>query len=448
VRQRRGVFLIAAPAPRRFRKFDARARASFAVSTSRRAARCRLFVNMRSPSGSLALRRATLRYVRRVCCRALGRELRLSSNTESRRQALWHVLAAGTSALGLVACTGVRKPRAGSAPYPLSKAGPAPGASAQAQALAASLGRGINFGNMLEAPREGDWGLRVEDAFIDLVAQPGFADSVRLPVRWSNHASADAEAIIDARFFDRVDGIVERLLARRLTVVLNMHHYRQLEGKPLDRHETAVAPGVVEQRFYAMWRQIAARYARHDPRLLFEPYNEPNGAMNATWNDQLSRVVRVIRESNPQRVLVVGPGHWNNADALAQLVLPPDPHLILTIHQYEPFDFTHQGAEWVAPPQPTGVDCCDAGQQQTIIAKLDLAEREARRLGYPVYVGEFGALSKAPQAARIRFLRFMREQMAQRRMSWSYWELASGFGLYDPVAKALRADMFDALFGR
>jgi endoglucanase len=371
-------------------------------------------------------------------------------NAESPCAALWRVLAAGAIALTVVACAGGPKlPTSLSrlSQYPLSKSGPAPGASAEAKALAASLGRGVNFGNMLEAPREGDWGLRFEDAFIDVVSQPGFANSVRLPVRWSNHAGTGADATIDPRFFDRVDGVVKGLLARGLTVVLDMHHYRQLEGRPLDRNEVAVAPDVVEQRFYAMWRQIAAHYASYTPRLLFEPYNEPNGAMNATWNDQLSRVVRVIRKSNPRRVLIVGPTHWNNADSLAQLVLPPDANLILTVHQYEPFEFTHQGAEWVEPRRPTGVDCCDANQERTITAKLDVAQREARRMGYPVYVGEFGAFSKAPQAARVRFLRFMREQMAERQMTWSYWELAAGFGVYDPMAKALRADMFDALFG-
>ena len=331
--------------------------------------------------------------------------------------------------------------------YPPSIAGAAPGASAEARASAAALGRGINFGNMLEAPREGDWGLHLDPSFIELVSQPGFADSVRLPVRWSNHAGADAAAIIDADFFERVDGVVHALLARGLTVVLNMHHYRQLEGRPVDHGEMAVEPAVVEDRFYAMWQQIAARYETLGPRLLFEPYNEPNGSMNARWNDQLSRVVRVIRQSNPTRVLVVGPSHWNNADALPLLVLPPDPHLILTVHQYEPFTFTHQGAGWLTKKLPTGVDCCDESQQRLIIAKLDLAQREAARLRYPVYVGEFGAYSKAPQEARIRFLSFMRKSMAERQMSWAYWELASGFGLYDPVTQTLRADMFDALFG-
>lgn len=34
------------------------------------------------------------------------------------------------------------------------------------------LGRGINLGNMLEAPNEGDWGLTVEEEYFQLIKQP------------------------------------------------------------------------------------------------------------------------------------------------------------------------------------------------------------------------------------------------------------------------------------
>ena len=50
-----------------------------------------------------------------------------------------------------------------------------------------NLNRGINFGNMLEAPNEGDWGLRVQEKYFDLVKEAGF-DFVRLQVRWNSHA--------------------------------------------------------------------------------------------------------------------------------------------------------------------------------------------------------------------------------------------------------------------
>ena len=49
------------------------------------------------------------------------------------------------------------------------------------------LGRGVNLGNALEAPREGEWGIVLEEAFFRLIAEAGF-DTVRVPIRWSAHA--------------------------------------------------------------------------------------------------------------------------------------------------------------------------------------------------------------------------------------------------------------------
>ena len=323
-------------------------------------------------------------------------------------------------------------------------AGPSP----EARATAKALGRGINFGNMLDAPREGDWGLSVEQAFVDLVGQPGFVQHVRLPVRWSNHASADARAVIDPAFFERVDSVVQRLLDRGVVVIIDMHHYRQLDGDALDPAEFAVDPGVLEARFLAMWRQISQRYATHGPRLLFEVYNEPHGRLDEMWNALLARAVAAIRESNPTRVLVVGPTQWNSANALPKLVLPNDPHLILTVHHYEPFGFTHQGTEWTQPPRPTGVDCCSVADQTLMLGLLDLAQSEAARLGgYPIYVGEFGAYEQASAEARMRYIRVMRQALEQRGLPWAWWELAGGFGVYDRGLHRFDADIRNALYG-
>jgi endoglucanase len=325
---------------------------------------------------------------------------------------------------------------------------PADRASPKAHAAARALAGGINFGNMLDAPSEGAWGLRVEDEFIALAGTaPGQFPAVRLPVRWSAHASADAAAVIDSAFMRRVDDVVRRLLARGVTVVLNQHHYRQLDGDALDPGETAVAPEVVQARFLSMWRQIAAHFADANPRLLFELYNEPHGSLEPHWNRLAAQALAVVRERHPERVVIIGPVHWNNASALARLDLPRDPHLLLTVHNYEPFEFTHQGAEWVQPPRPSGIDCCSPEQLRHMVAPLDLAVQEAQRLGYPVFVGEFGAYSRAPEAARLRYLQAMGRALRERKLPAIYWELAAGFGLYDPASHRMRSQLRAALDG-
>ena len=336
------------------------------------------------------------------------------------------------------------------ADFPPLAPAPLPGASPAARQFAASLKRGVNFGNMLDAPTEGAWALRVDDRIIDLVGTRagGHIASVRLPVRWSNHASPDAQATIDPVFMARVDDVVRRLLARGVPVVLDMHHYRQLDGDPLDAGEAAVPDAVVERRFLAMWRQIAEHFRAAPPSLAFELYNEPHGRLTPHWNDLMSRAVRLVRQSNPTRVVVVGPTQWNSARGLDTFAMPPDANLVLTVHHYDPFTFTHQGAPWIKPGLPLGVACCSAQQLADIRGPLDTAQRFGARTGYPVYVGEFGAFESVPRDDRNRYTRVMRDEIERRGMTWSYWELAGGFGFFDPVAGRVRAGgLEEALFG-
>lgn len=327
-------------------------------------------------------------------------------------------------------------------------------AAAETRAAYAALGPGINFGNMLDAPSEGAWGSRVQDGYAALVHEAGFRH-VRLPVRWSAHAGLDAQARIDPAFFARVEGVVDALLGQGLTVVVDMHHYRQFDGDRLDPGEAAVDPKLLRPRFVAMWRQIAARFARHPAPLWFELYNEPHGVLDAlTWNALAAEALAAVRASNPTRIVVIGPVHWNSARELHALRLPPDPHLVATVHDYEPFMFTHQQAAWATPAaaRTEGVLCCDAGQHRLISEPLDIAQAWSQRHGVPVWLGEFGAYGGPPKrpndfASRVAYARTVREAAEQRGIAWAWWELDSGFGLYDPRAARWREPLLRALLG-
>jgi endoglucanase len=228
--------------------------------------------------------------------------------------------------------------------------------------------------------------------------------------------------------------------------VLNMHHYRQLDGDPLDAGESAVAGGVVDVRFVMLWDQIATYFQGRGPRLVFELYNEPHGRMNGEpWNVLAARALKVVRKSNPDRIVVIGPTSWNSAGDLRLLKMPNDANLIATVHNYNPFKFTHQGAEWVTPVMPTGVTCCSAAQEAEMTAPLDVANAWSTATRYPVFVGEFGAYSKADSTSRFDFDRKMRQAMESRGMSWDYWEFASGFGVYDPTTLTFRQGLLDSL---
>jgi endoglucanase len=360
--------------------------------------------------------------------------------------ARWRTLCGAVSLLCLLFIAGCTTPmRSNLKPFPPMASDNPPGASPEALRAVKGLARGVNFGNMLEAPNEGDWGLIVNRGFIDATVAAGFT-SVRLPVRWSNHAQPLQPFTLDAPFARRVEIVIDALLAKDVYVVLNMHHYRQLDGDAPDAGDLPVDAGLADERFLTMWQQIAQRFMFKSDRLIFELYNEPHGRLDAArWNDLMARALAVVRQHNPKRAVIVGPTHWNNAKALEALRLPNDPHLIASIHHYEPFAFTHQGASWIKPELPKGVACCSAAQQLEITAPLDVAKAWSVKNNYPVYLGEFGAFNVADLESRANFTRQVRQEAESRGFAWSYWELASGFGVYDPTAKAFRQPLLRAL---
>lgn len=302
------------------------------------------------------------------------------------------------------------------------------------------LGRGVNLGNTLEAPREGAWGLTLEADFFARIKDAGF-DSVRLPVRWSARAGEQPPYTLDETFARRVDWALEQALSRGLAIVLNAHHYDEIFLDP-DRHEARLAE---------IWRQIAKRYRDRPPELVFELLNEPHDKLtDERWNRMVPVLLATVRETNPTRAVVVGPGNWNALTHLDQMELPADRHLIATFHYYQPFEFTHQGASWVKGSDKwkgrtwTGTDA----QREALQRDFAKAAAWAARHGRPLYLGEFGAFSAADLESRARWTRAVAREAERHKMSWAYWEFAAGFGVYDPQAHAWRKPLLDALLDR
>lgn len=296
------------------------------------------------------------------------------------------------------------------------------------------LGRGINFGNALDALTEHPF--RPTEAHFDEVSRAGF-DTLRLPARWSGYAAQEPPYPIDGAFFARVDWAVERALERGLNVVLNVHHYDELQADP-DAHAA---------RFLGLWRQIAPRYAAHPDRLVLELLNEPRDALTPQrWNDLLAEALAVVRESNPDRPVIVGSARMNDVDALPELDLPDDDHLIATVHYYRPLEFTTQGAHWVpGADRWLGTSWGTAADHATVRADLTAAAEWAAARGRPLFVGEFGVYDKVDMASRARWTALVRTECERLGLGWAYWDFATDFGAFDVERHAWRTPLRQAL---
>jgi aryl-phospho-beta-D-glucosidase BglC (GH1 family) len=305
----------------------------------------------------------------------------------------------------------------------------APGLSIE-QGGGLNLGRGINLGNALDAPREGEWGVVLEESYFQAIKEAGF-DTIRLPVKWSSHASHSPPFTIDPKFFERVDWAIDQALSRGLNLVLDIHHYEEMDSRP-DDHRA---------RLVAIWDQIAAHYRDRPPALRFELLNEPHDQQTAAkWNAVLAEVLAVVRKTNPTRQVVVGPVAWNGISELKSLKLPEeDRNLIVTVHYYGPFNFTHQGAHWLDPKSrpPMGTRWTGTDEERRAIEReFDVAAAWSLKHRRPIFLGEFGAIDTADLESRARWTKFVAQAASERRFGWAYWEFCSGFGAYDKSKSA------------
>jgi endoglucanase len=301
-----------------------------------------------------------------------------------------------------------------------------------------ALGRGVNFGNALEAPRGQNWGVTIQDEYFAVIKQAGF-DHVRLPVKWSSYAATSAPYTIETEFFARIDHLLDVAEKHQLRVVLNIHHFDELDKEP-EKHV---------DHFIALWKQIASRYAKRPDTLYFELHNEPHDKLDdKKWNTILVKGLAAVRESNPTRPVIIGPAFWNGIWALPKLTLPEDKNLIVTVHNYNPFEFTHQGATWTDPKVRNIKDRKWEGTDKELAAlrkELDQAAAYGKKHHKPIYLGEFGAFGSAPLESRVKWTTAMAREAEARGMSWAYWEFGAGFGIYDVKKNQWRKPLLKAL---
>lgn len=326
--------------------------------------------------------------------------------------------------------------------------------------------KGANFGNYLEAPRGRAWGATYSERDLDAMKREGF-DHVRLPVRWNDYAGPGPEFKIEPQLFGKVDFLVTNALSRGLSVILNIHHFDDLTTEP--QAHTA--------KFYALWRQIAEYYAAQPEGLAFELLNEPrDAATTEVMNPIYAEAIQVIRKSNPKRTLLVGPGKWNSLDEVEKLKLPADSNLIVTVHSYEPFLFTHQGAQWTQPetatvgivypgPPPTPVTPAAGVRNKgwferyntlptpenpcgpkAFAVRMERVAKWAAENNRPIHLGEFGAFERADQASRTRYYTDMRKTAERLGFGWAIWDWKAGFKYWDGTKPV--AGMREALFSR
>jgi endoglucanase len=288
------------------------------------------------------------------------------------------------------------------------KAPDANGMSSTAVQLAAKMHLGINFGNTMESPAEGDWqNSKMTESYVKFIKQIGF-NSVRIPCNWVwTHLSDPAKAKIDPAWLNRVKEVVGWCVANDMYVMLNAH----ADMGWLDNNINLVKKDSINAMQKALWEQIATAMRDFDEHLIFAGANEPpadNAEQMAILDSYHQTFVNAVRSTggrNSNRVLVVQ-GPRTNGELTYNLMntLPTDKvpnKLMVEIHNYTPATFTivtdgdvswgnmiyYWGAGNLSTIEPDRN--ATYGQENDIIDEFRKMKQKFIDKGIPVMLGEY-----------------------------------------------------------
>ncbi len=319
----------------------------------------------------------------------------------------------------------------------LSLLGTVSAANAESPTVAADfqMKRCVNMGNALEAPNGAPWGRLYTEADYKRIKQVGF-DTVRIPVRWSDYTGPAPEYRIHPDFAQLVDANIEWALSAGLNVVLNIHHFEEIMDEPASQMA----------RFRALWSQISPRYSDKPARVWFEVLNEPHKNLKGAEMRALQReAIEIIRKDNPTRIIMLGGEDWSGINSLGTNLSSSDPNVMYTFHYYDPFNFTHQKAQWLGDDMPRGTRGWGSREDKAELARaVEVATAFREATGRPVFLGEFGAHSPIDNDERVEWAGAVKTAMEEAKIPWCLWAYGNTFALYDDE-KGWDRDMLEAL---
>ncbi|WPR71975.1 cellulase family glycosylhydrolase [Flavobacterium sp. NG2] len=333
--------------------------------------------------------------------------------------------------------------------------------AATPQQMVARMGRGINLGNTLSAPFEGNWAPAVQESYFDDVAAAGFK-TVRIPIRFDEHTTKLEDVVykdgsgnyigsmsqytVEASYLNRIEQVTDWALSKGLVAIIDVHgdhwfweSYREKKGGVANPdYKTGADRAAAEDRFRAIWTAISTRFQNKSENLLFEIMNEAYFSMNAAQVDATNTyILNIIRATNPTRNVIVNGGGKNSYEAPLQLGVSgnnsylSDSYIIATFHYYWPRAFTASASQ-----NENDYDWGTAADKAEIDQDFGYVKTWSDTKGIPIYLGEFGAdnerginystgaigLYGGPEnASRVEFHRYLAQKAIDLGFCFTVW---------------------------
>ncbi len=328
-----------------------------------------------------------------------------------------------------------------------------------ASQIVTDMGAGWNLGNQLEAnangvPSETAWGNpTVTQALIDKVKAAGFK-TIRIPVSYLGNIGSAPNYTVSAAWLSRIQAVVDYAYSRGLYVLINMHGdgYKTVTGSWLicDSSDQTT----IKDKYQKVWQQIATKFQSYSEHLIFESMNEEFDGQYGTptqpcysninaYDQIFVDTVRKTGGNNSSRWLLIA--GWNtNIDYTVGsygFALPTDQYrssavpsteqrIMISVHYYDPWDFTGQEDGVITQWGPNATNTAKKstwGQQDYLDTQLKKMHDTFVAKGYPVFIGEYGAVDKtsADSSNNIYRADFARTVVATAKKygeATAYWD--------------------------
>lgn len=327
--------------------------------------------------------------------------------------------------------------------------------------LPAQLKKGINLSNWFNDYSDpSQFGTRFTPAHFTTLKQLGFT-YVRIPIGNTILFQSSNSSSLKAGNIGYVDSAIAMANRSGLSVMINYHPLSEDYEKALYKDPSKI------NELAAYWKAIAAHFKKYTAeQIFFEIYNEPHAAQvlgapqTYTWWWPLQqKIIQSVRSIDNEHFIIAGNEGWNNIDYLSKSLPYPERGIVYNFHFYEPFVFTHQGAEWVGypftllhdvpyPSSPENVKpLTDTATNadfknlldwygnyryngDTLYKLIKVAADWASKNNVALICNEFGAYKTySPAADRAQCIHDVRSALESFGIGWAMWECDEGFGL-------------------
>jgi len=347
------------------------------------------------------------------------------------------------------------------------------------------LKRGINIGRFLNGEldnpaistctKNGDGSLNCTYN-IDAAAALGL-DHVRVLLKPGAMFKPGSQGVLDEQSaaLSNLDRLVQQILNRRMGLVLTL----SLEG---DQFKNRLgSDSLFLEQLKTFWQQLAHHYSApaYLDYVFFEILNEPgldepltieqwSGPKPPPEGGIQAALAHTIRAGAPQSTILATGGERSDLNGLLALQPFPDiDNIVYVIHYYEPFTFTHQGADWgdsdaithlkavpypysPEPAEKAAMNIQNLSDKMNAWHDMEMATKDrintdfeitaewARQNGnVPVICDEFGVYKKfSPPYDRAAWVTDVRNLLEKKGIGWTFWDYSSpSFGLLQTTGK-------------